>query len=257
MQPLHELQQGFFRAVYANDFTLADEICASRNLDGQARLKVYQSSILGIQTDALAAVYPVIKKLVGDDFFLAMGKAYLREYLSPSGDLHNLGGQMEEFLQDFKPVRTLPYLPDVARLEWAWHRLFHAADEIGLDFNQLAEIPQEHHGSLIFHLRDGACLQSSPYPVHHIWEVNQDDYNGEEYVDLDEGGVDLLITRNAYDIEIHPLNDNEWTFLQLIQSGMSLFEITQNITELSIGKLLPQCVAKGWITRIEIGGEQL
>jgi len=252
MQPLHELQQAFFRAVYENEFVLSEQIKDTKNLNGESRIKVYQSSILGIQTDALAAVYPVIKKLVGDEFFLAMGKAYLRKYFSPSGDLHNLGGQMADFLQDFEPAKTLPYLPDVARLEWVWHRIFHAADEDNLDFDELAKIPAEQHGVLQFYLRDGARLLASPYPVHRIWQLNQDEYTGEESIDLDEGGVLLLITRNGYEIEIHQLNDDEWKFLQLIQLGVSLTVITEKIPELPLDELLPKCVAKGWITRFEI-----
>lgn len=254
MQPLHDIQQAFFRAVYKNEFSLSEQIKDAKNLNGESRLKVYQSSILGIQTDALAAVYPVIKKLVGDEFFLAMGKAYLRKYFSPSGDLHNLGGQMADFLQDFEPAKSLSYLPDVAKLEWVWHRIFHAADEDILDFNELAKIPAEQHGALQFYLRGGARLMASSYPVHRIWNVNQDDYTGEESIDLSEGGVQLLITRNGYEIEIHQLNDDEWKFLQLVQLGVSLSGITEKVPELPLGELLPQCVAKGWINRFEIGG---
>jgi len=252
MQPLHDIQQAFFRVVYENEFSLSSEIKDAKGLNGESRLKVYQSSILGIQTDALAAVYPVIKKLVGDEFFLAMGKAYLRKYFSPSGDLHNLGGQMAEFLQDFEPAKSLPYLADVAKLEWIWHRIFHAADEENLDFNELAKIPVEQHGQLQFYLRDGARLLASPYPVHRIWQLNQDDCKDEESVDLDEGGVQLLVTRNGYEIEMHPLNDDEWKFLQLIQLGVSLSGITEKIPEYPLDELLPQCVAKGWINRFEI-----
>lgn len=253
MQPLHEIQQAFFRAVYENEFILSEQIKDTKNLNGESRLKVYQSSILGIQTDALAAVYPVLEKLVGEEFFLAMGKAYLRKYYSPSGDLHNLGGQMAEFLQDFEPVKDLPYLPDVALLEWVWHRIFHAADESDLDINRLTEIPAEAHGLLVFHLRNGARLLSSAYPVHHIWQVNQDDYAGDDRVDLDEGDVWLLVTRNDYEIEIHELDGIQWQFLQMIQHGFTLTEISEKHPDLPLGELLPQCVASGWINKFEAG----
>ncbi len=251
MQPLHEIQQAFFHAVYDNDFSLAPQIKTAKGLDGKSRLKVYQSSILGIQTDALAAVYPVLKKLVGEDFFLAMGKACLRKHFSPSGDLHNLGGEMAEFLQDFAPVKDLPYLPDVARLEWAWHRLFHAADEEDLDIARLAEIPAEAHGALVFCLRDGARLLESDYPVHRIWQVNQDDYTGDGTVDLDEGGVRLLVTRKGYEIEMHVLDESQWQFLQLIAQGLTLGEISEEHPGLPLTELLPQCVASGWLNKFE------
>ena len=73
----------------------------------------------------------------------------------------------------------LAYLPDVARLEWAWHRAFHAADRAPLALERLAAVPPERYGQVRFRLHPSAQFIASDYPLLRIWEVNQPAYAGE------------------------------------------------------------------------------
>jgi hypothetical protein len=254
MPPLNNIQHAFHAAIFHNATSLTQEIIERNGLTPDARIHIYRSSVIGIQTDALAAVYPVIQRLVGEKFFKTLGRDYLSKYPSPSGDLHDLGAEMPEFLSILPAVSELPYLKDVARLEWAWHRVFHAADDTDLDLQSLADISADNQGNIVFSLRKGARLLESDYPIHRIWEVNQEGYSGDETVNLDEGDIKLIVWRQGFELHIEPLDAAESQLLHAIKKRLPLEALIKrmNNAPLPFEKLLPSCVAKGWISEFTL-----
>ncbi len=258
MISLEQLQELFYTSVFEhgsdNHTTskLGHYINETEGLSSIDHFNIYKGSITASLNRALREIYPVCHRLTGDNFFNAMGKEYMRKTPSRSADLANYGEDYPDFIAGFKQAENLPYLPDVARLEWTWHRAFHAADETGLDITALAAVPENDKGRIIFHLPVSANLIASEYPVHHIWKVNQDDYTGDQTVNLDEGGVDLLVWRKGYDMHIDPLDSGEWHLLNDIQQGRPFSELCDEKINYEIDTLLPHCVQQGWITSFQI-----
>lgn len=259
MPTLHEIQQQFAAFVYEDESKdggknirqLEAEIVGENPTDGNIspyeRLSLYRSSILGIQTDGLAAIYPVTRQLVGEKFFTAMASAYLREHPSPSGDLHRLGEQLANFIDDYSPAESLPYLGDTARLEWALHKAFHASDDPAFDFSHFAEIPPEDQGRLLFQLSHSAHLLHSPWPVHEIWGMHQG--QSSDTVDLDSGGAWLLIYRQHRELKVTPLTETTFQLLQRWQAQIPLGHLLDDETlATEIPSLLPLAIDHGWIT---------
>ena len=254
MITLEELQERFYGAVFAGS---PDKVAVSKirkyinNTEGLSSIdhfNIYRNSITASLNRALGEIYPVCKQLVGNNFFNAMGKEYMRKTPSRSADLANYGEDFSDFIIGFEHAADLPYLPDVARLEWAWHRAFHAADETGLNITALAAVSENDKDHIIFHLPVSANLIASEYPVHHIWKVNQDDYEGDQTVNLDEGGIKLLVWRKNYDMRIDPLDIHEWNLLNAIQQQTPISELCDLDAGFEIDSLLPHCVKQGWIT---------
>ncbi len=258
MISLEQLQELFYKAVFEHSpgntdtSELGHYINETEGLSSVDHFTIYKASITAKLNRALREIYPVCHRLTGDDFFNAMGREFMRVTPSRSADLANYGENFPEFLTDFKHAANLPYLADVARLEWAWHRAFHAADETGLDTGRLAEVQDNDKGQIVFQLPLSASLISSEYPVHHIWEVNQDEYTGDQTVNLDEGGVDLLVWRKDYDMHIDPLDTGEWCLLKGIQQQRPFSELCNEDPDYKIDTLLPHCVQQGWIAGFQI-----
>ena len=255
-----ELQRLFYDAIFSTDITQKQEACkhikAAKYLKEIECLAIYRGSIVGKLSRSLTSTYPVCCRLVGDEFFEATAVTYIRRFPSLSPDLGDYGEQFPDFLANFEPVATLPYLPDVARLEWYWHRVFKGEDTTGLDLQKLSEIPQDKWGELIFHLPKNSFLLESPYPIHRIWEVNQPDYQGNEEVNLDEGAIKIFLWRQDYDMRIDLPNDAEWQLLKAFQ-GKNTFEIicenlVTNEPTIHVSSLLPLFVQRGWITDFSI-----
>ncbi|HSC11045.1 MAG TPA: DNA-binding domain-containing protein, partial [Rhodanobacteraceae bacterium] len=61
------------------------------------RLALYRGNISAAWEKALANAYPVVRALVGDEFFGGLARAYGRAHPSVSGDLNRFGARFAEF----------------------------------------------------------------------------------------------------------------------------------------------------------------
>jgi len=189
------------------------------------RLQVYRNNVFAVAQSALGAVYPVVARLVGEDFFRMAAGAYLRLHPSRSGDLHQFGGQLPDFLRDYAPAAGLPYLADVAWLEWAYHHAYHEAQRPAFERSRLAQVPPAEQGRLRFNLQPSASVVSSAYPILKIWQANQPGATGiDSTIRLDEGGADLLVIQNDLEIEFRILGAAERCWLDRLAAGGSLAE---------------------------------
>ncbi len=215
MHALRELQRGFARAILeggAAGFAPAE------------RVQVYRNNVFVNFTQALADVYPAIARLVGEDFFGQVARRYVRAHGSNSGDLHDFGRKFPALLRSLAESRELPYLGDVAELEWAWHEVFHAADAPALDTARLARVPEGAHERLRFRLNPALRLVASRYPILAIWEANRGDAPAEATIRLDAGGDCVRVLRPDLDSFAERLGAGEFALLAAFGSGAALGE---------------------------------
>lgn len=136
------------------------------------RFAVYRNNVAVGLTEALVAGFPVVHRLLGDDFFRAMAGVFLRAHPPRSRILADWGADLPAFLAAFPPVAHLGYLPDVARLELALRASYHAADAAPLPPESLAAVPPERLGGLRLRLAPALRLVRSGWPVFGIWAAN-------------------------------------------------------------------------------------
>lgn len=191
------------------------------------RLQVYRNNVFVSLTQALADVYPVLVRLVGEDYFQQVARRFIRTHPSRSGNLQDFGRELAGFLGALPQARALPYLADVAALEWAWHEAFHAAGAPALDAARLATLPEETLGGLRFRLHPAARLLASRYPVLAIWEANQEGAPAAGEVSLDAGSDWLLVTRRGLARSIERLSPGEYALLAALAAGAPLAEACQ------------------------------
>jgi hypothetical protein len=218
MPSLHEFQLQFTHSLFDIETPEFKQNIIADRLPAEKSLDIYRNNVFGSQTDALRGVYPVIERLVGEKFFETTAHHYIRQYPSHSGDLHDYGQEFAIMLDELPTVQSLPFLKDMARLEWVCHRAFYAADHPPLNIEQLQTIPQEKYPRLKFELNPAIQFIESEYPVHLIWEVNQPDFEGEPRVNLDEGGIRLMAQRKNYRVSLQPLDLADWEFLLALKS---------------------------------------
>lgn len=188
----------------------------------QARLAVYRGNVYGNLAKALAGAYPVTRKIVGDEFFDAMAREYARKHASRSGDLNRYGGELAQFIAVFPHTADLPYLPDVARMEWFAHRAYYAADPAPFDLTALARVTADEYPNLRMRLAPACALLESRWPLARIWTVHQDDYSGEFDVDLQSGPDRVLICRPRWRAEALSLAAGDFRFLHSLSQGETL-----------------------------------
>jgi len=219
MPTLRELQLDFAAQVYDNEARGVDTRLRANGLTGARRLQVYRNNHVSSLTEALRAVYPVLHRLVGEEFFAHLATHYVRAHPSRCGDLHEFGAQAPELVAAFPGLEALPYVRDVASLEWSYHEVFHAAEHAPLDVARLASIAPPRYGELKFSMHPASRLLESRYPVLRIWMANQPDDGGDGVVDLHSGGNRLLVIRRALEVEFELLDRGDHAFLSALRAG--------------------------------------
>lgn len=101
--------------------------------DPAQRYAIYRNNVVASLIQALADTFPVCRELVGADFFHAMAHAYVARRLPRSPVLARYGGAFAAFVAAHAPAASVPYLADMARLEYLRVRAYYAADAVALD----------------------------------------------------------------------------------------------------------------------------
>ena len=245
MPRLRELQQNFAAAMLDGAQNGFERQIQAAGLSGARRLQVYRNNSLLNLTASLRATYPVICRLVGDGFFDYAAAQYIAAYPSRLGNLEEFGGDFARFLETFNPAAELVYLPDVARLEWAYRQIFYAAAHPPLDLSALAQVPAEQQDKLRFQLHPAARLMESAFPILRIWQANQEDYAGDAAVDLTAGGIRLLaLRRDNFEIEFQPLTAGEFSLLSALEQGCSFAAACERAMTAQPDFDLPACLTR-------------
>lgn len=219
MLPLRELQHRFARSLHEPQ---AVELPLRANgLSAVRRLQVYRNNSLSALQDALQCVYPVTRRLVGDEFFATSARAYIAANPSHSGNIQDYGGAFPVFLSDYPPAASLPYLGDVAALEWRRLQTAVAPPHVPMDLAALAAVPVELQPELHFHHQPAARALCSRFPILSIWEFCQQE-EPEGMLQLEGPGESVLFARPALDVYMRRLTPGEYRFLKALCRGDTL-----------------------------------
>jgi Putative DNA-binding domain len=179
------------------------------------RFAVYRNNVAASLTEALETAFPLLRRLLGEDFFRAMAGVHLRAHPPRSPLLMHYGADMPAFLAAFPPVAHLPYLPDVARLELARRASYHAADSAPFDPATLAG---QDLASLCLTPPAHLHLIRSRHPLHAIWAAN----TGGPAGPLPPGPQSVLVTRPGFDPVVDLLPEPDAACLAALLGGTPL-----------------------------------
>lgn len=229
---LDEVFDAFMQGIYGPqlDTDTAEKIVKPNNeLDAAQCLGIYRGSVLGNLTQALGDIYPAIKRGVGEQFFDAIAGRYIRQFPSRSASLDEYGEHFSDFVADFPPLKDMPYMCDLAKVEWAWHRAFHAPDEAPLDAAKLQSLSEAEQLDLTFSLNESAYLLSSTYPIQQIWLMNRG-FIEETQIELSEESEEFLVVwRQGYDTRVDVVSKWEYAFLLNIKNQQTLGTNYENL----------------------------
>jgi hypothetical protein len=218
---LRDLQAAF--AAHVVDGDRADLVAAvvGDTIPAAARLRVYRHHVFESLGTALAATFPTVQALVGADFFRRSARTFVAQSPPTQPVLAEYGAGFPDFLAGYEPARDLPYLADIARLDWALNVAFHASPGERLSAADLSAVPAERLPTMSIALAAGAVLISSCYPLDSIWMASQPDAAGGT-VDLNSGAAHLLVLRRPDDSAFVSLTAGEAAFVAFLAEGKSL-----------------------------------
>ncbi|MBI5789949.1 MAG: putative DNA-binding domain-containing protein [Rhodocyclales bacterium] len=188
------------------------------------RFGVYRNNVVVGLVDALADSFPVTQALVGEDFFRAMAREFVRAHPPRSSVLALYGDGFAGFIEDFPPAAGLPYLADMARLEYLRVMAWHAADACPLapaaiaalvgDAAVLADARFSFHPSLF--------LLPSAHAVASLWTAHQSESAALTLAGLDTAAAETaLVCRNGLEVEIFCLRPGAASFVASLMQDAS------------------------------------
>lgn len=223
MPSLRDVQRAMRASLVGSDMAAAGRYVVADGLAPERRLSVYRNTFDSTLANALRLSYPAVHKLVGTEFFEGAARLFAHERPPQASCLDFYGADFADFLAAFEPARSLPYLPDVAHLEWAVNRALHAPDVEPLDPNRLATVASHLHECIRFVVDPSISLMRIDHPADTIWSaVLAGDDEALAAISLAEGPVHVLVQRLASGIEAVRIDESAYRITTALLAGQPL-----------------------------------
>lgn len=218
---LAEAQEAFAQALLERHVDAVAPLIATGEMTVEERLAIYRVNVFENLADALADTFPATQALVGEEFFHALAVDYVRHTPPQVACLLWYGDDFPDFIAGYERAASVPYLADVARLEWAWQSALFAEDDEALDPAWLEAQEEAALEVLVFTLREGAGLVASSFPLYDIWQFA---LKPEEVPppDMESAGERLAIWRDGREMRVKPLSEAEYAALAILAKGATL-----------------------------------
>ena len=236
-------QSDFITAAMNPDQPAPNGIVGPDGAPAPKRFSVYRNNIIVSLKDAMSDGFPAVKSLVGDAFFAAMTDVFIRKNPPQSPILATYGDSFAAFVKDFPPAASLPYLSDVAALEYALRRAYHAADAQPV-FAQEFENPNVFSAKIAF--APAVAMLSSTFPVS---DIRTAALGGPKPT---SAAQDVLITRPDLDPIATAFPSGTSAIFIALQNGIPLGEAVQAAPEaLDLTAFIGALVSGNAITKLE------
>ncbi|MGE0725449.1 MAG: DUF2063 domain-containing protein [Alphaproteobacteria bacterium] len=214
-----------------------------------ARFAVHRNNVVAGLSAAVAARFPAVARIVGDDFFGAMARVFVRTHPPRTPVLHEYGEAFPAFVEGFPPAAELPYLADVARLELARGAAWHAADADPVSHEVLAAIPPHALPEARLHLHPSLYVVASPHPILTIWSMNGGGREPEPIAAWRPQTV--LVIRPHGEVEMREIAPDEARLIAELASGASLGAAVLRADVRDLGATLALLLETGAIVALD------
>lgn len=217
-----DVQQAVSQAL--GDPQLAPPEGVSPHKDGTPPIKrfnVYRNNVALSLINVLGDTFPVVKQLVGEDFFNTLAHHFIKNHLPDTPVMIHYGGDFPDFIDSYEAANSIDALSDVARLEWARNTAYYGADAEPISIEILSGFEEQEIPNLSFTLHPTLTLMQSDKPIISIWSAHQQDNPLEHLKHLPVKGEAALILRPHLDIVVHSLPSDGFTFVKALSEGVT------------------------------------
>jgi len=233
MPTLREVQAAFAQGLRSRNaapvlpFLLDDTAIAAAD-----RLGIYRNTYVGTLIAALRITYPAVDRLVGEKFFDGAATQFVAAHVPEAANLNYYGGEFADFLAGFEPAAPLPYLPEVARLEWAVACAANAPDAAPLGPAALTGLADEDQVRVRFRPHPSTRLVQLAYDADRIRQAvidrSEDKLSG---FSPDPARFWLIAHRHGLDVVMRRLSEIEARTTEALLAGRPLGDVLTLLAE--------------------------
>lgn len=226
MYTLREVQKVFAQALNEHQTSGLAKMIKQGRFAPEELVQVYQNNFEISFTDALAAIFVSLEKIVGSVCFAQLARRYLRDHPSGSGDLHQFGSHLAASLSQTPGLENLPYLSDIASIDWAWHEVFHAEGPTWPEADALQQQLQAMQGDIAFVFNTSFRLLITSHSVFRLWCHCRETQGFEDESNLafEPGSEYVLLYRQGLDVVVQTLGQKQGRWLQSLGRGKTLLQ---------------------------------
>lgn len=260
MSQWHSIQSAVSSALQKPDLPPPAAVSKLKgNTLSQKRFNVYRNNVALSLINVLGDTFPVTKELTGEDFFTSMARHFISGNLPKSPVMLTYGDIFPAFVKAYKPAESLPFLSDIAALEWARNAAYHGQDAVPLAIEELAGFQEEEIPALTFALHPTLSLLSSDWPIVSIWHAHQQEEPEEALKNLgplEKSAEQALILRPHLDVNVQTISASALHFLKQLSKGRTFGESVEEAVKQDPSFDLPANLAglfnSGAVTSISI-----
>lgn len=212
---------------------------------------VYRNTVMKGAIDAIAANYPAVQRLVGEEWLRAAAAVFVAQSPPRTPVLVDYGAEFPAFLAAFTPADSLPYLADVARVDRFWTEAHIAADAAPLAADALAAFTPAQLAAAVLRPHPSARWRwFGDQPIHSLWSRNRD--GASDCGDLAWHGEGVLVVRPHWTVEHMPLGAGACALLDACTAGHALGHAAEAALgadpAIDLSACLAQLLARGAFT---------
>jgi hypothetical protein len=214
-----QLQRSFAEAIFHDDAPIPATIRAGTGPTSASRFGVYRNNVIAGLINAVAARYPVVKKLLWDDTFNRVARCYVMAEPPRTPVMLEYGDGFPQFLRQIGQGTAVDYIADIAELEAARTRAYHAPDERPVGKDAFARLAAAQVADLRLRLHPSVVLLKSRFPVVSIWGSN---FYANDNTISEWKQESALIARPDLHVEVHRLPPDAYEFFYELALGQTL-----------------------------------
>lgn len=250
MSPLLEQQRQLLHALWQPRHADAAASLAHAQWGDSSQLlrglQAYRSNAAMLAERVLRAAYPTVARLLGEDDFAGLARMLWRQHPPHCGDLAQWGEALDQALHAVPGLmEDLPWLADLARVEWALHCAATDADHVRDDasFVLLQHAPAQTTLVLGPSLRCIAC----------DWAVA--DLIASAQADPAPQQETVLVWRDGLQPRVRAALADEPALLAALQQGRPLEQALAQSPRIAVAHWLPMAVQTGLVLGARLAQE--
>ncbi len=219
---LAELQGAYRTFLLDGSTTAIAPAIVEDAFDAEERLRIYRNNFLIGLGEALKANFPVTLQLLGEDFFAQAARTFILRAPPERPCLFEYGAGFADYLAGLAELTSLPYVPEMARFEFARIEAFNAPVEALLSDVEMARVPPQALADLPIRLARHARLLSLMYPIVDLWQAHQAPQPDLGGIDMTPRPHALLVCRPQRMLVVQALESDAVLFLNAARERTTL-----------------------------------
>jgi hypothetical protein len=221
--PLAEIQTQFRRQMEeeASDAKAEVPLNPQGGVPGRERIAIYTGGYFARTQDSLKEVFPAVAHVLGSEVLHNLAHDYARKFPSMNYNLTFLGKHLPEFLKIWPAASELPFLPELAELEWKISMAFHAFDRTPLAPGSLGNLSIEEWARTSLVFQPSTAVLKSAWPVLDIWSARHTPPE-QIRIELKNRPQNVLIYRRGWEVQCRLIGDSEFQMTQSLLNKETL-----------------------------------